>query len=81
MTYFMNRRSLNIDINFFRCPLECPRCQRQRHNQNNVLKVPGCDLTLKEIDKISDFYNDFHFVISYLILFITLNFTDIRNVT
>lgn len=58
--YFMNRRSLNIDIGF-RCPLECPRCQRQRAWRNNDLKVPGRDLTLKEIDKISDFYNDFHF--------------------
>ena len=58
--YFMSRRSLNIDISF-RCPLECPRCQRQRAWRNNDLKVPGRDLTLEEIDKISDFYNDFHF--------------------
>ena len=28
--YFMNRKSLNIDIGF-RCPLECPRCQRQTY--------------------------------------------------
>ena len=60
MTYFLNRRSLNIDIGF-RCPLECPRCQRQRQWRNNDLKVPGRDLTLDEIDKISDFYNDFQF--------------------
>ena len=58
--FFMNRRSLNIDIGF-RCPLECPRCQRQRQWRNNGLKVPGRDLTLKEIDKLSDFYNDFQF--------------------
>ena len=58
--YFFNRRSLNIDIGF-RCPLECPRCQRQRQWRNNDLKVPGRDLTLDEIDKISDFYNDFQF--------------------
>lgn len=58
--YFMNRKSLNIDIGF-RCPLECPRCQRQRQWRNNGLKVPGRDLTLEEIDKISDFYNDFRF--------------------
>ena len=60
MTYFLNRRSLNIDIGF-RCPLECPRCQRQRAWRNNGLKVPGRDLTFEEIDKISDFYNDFQF--------------------
>jgi MoaA/NifB/PqqE/SkfB family radical SAM enzyme len=58
--FFMNRRSLNIDISF-RCPLECPRCQRQRQWRNNGLKVPGRDLTLDEIDKISDYYNDFIF--------------------
>jgi MoaA/NifB/PqqE/SkfB family radical SAM enzyme len=58
--FFMNRRSLNIDIGF-RCPLECPRCQRQRQWRNNGLKVPGRDLTLKEIDKISDYYNGFIF--------------------
>ena len=58
--FFMNRRSLNIDISF-RCPLECPRCQRQRHWRHEGPKVPGRDLTLKEIDKISDYYNDFIF--------------------
>ena len=58
--FFMNRRSLNIDISF-RCPLECPRCQRQRQWRNHGLKVPGRDLTLDEIDKISDHYKDFIF--------------------
>ena len=54
--FFMNRRGLNIDIGF-RCPLECPRCQRQRGWRNFGRKVPGRDLTLDEIDKISDYYN------------------------
>ena len=63
--YFMNRRQLNIDISF-RCPLECPRCQRQVTWRkpvwrDNPLKVPGRDLTLDEIDKISDYYDDFLF--------------------
>ena len=58
--YFMNRRSLNIDISF-RCPLECPRCQRQRQWRDFGEKVPGRDLTLDEIDKISDYYKDFIF--------------------
>ena len=51
----MSRRSLNIDISF-RCPLECPRCQRQRQSNRNLnKKVPERDLTLDEIDKISDY--------------------------
>ncbi len=58
--FFMNRRSLNIDIGF-RCPLECPRCQRQRGWRNFGKKVPGRDLTLDEIDKISDYYKDINF--------------------
>ena len=58
--FFMNRRSLNIDISF-RCPLECPRCQRQRQWRDFGEKVPGRDLTLDEIDKISDYYKDINF--------------------
>ena len=63
--FFMNRRQLNIDIGF-RCPLECPRCQRQvtwrkPAWRKTALKVPGRDLTLDEIDKISDYYDDFLF--------------------
>ena len=58
--FFMNRRSLNIDIGF-RCPLECPRCQRQRGWRNFGKKVPGRDLTLDEIDKISDYYKSINF--------------------
>ena len=58
--YFLNRRSLNIDIGF-RCPLECPRCQRQMSPRDHGKKVPGYDLTLDEIDKISDHYTDFIF--------------------
>ena len=58
--YFLNRRSINIDIGF-RCSLECPKCQRQTQHRNRGLKVPGYDLTLDEIDKLSDFYKEFVF--------------------
>jgi len=58
--YFLNRRSLNIDIGF-RCPLECPRCQRQTQHRRFNKKVPGYDLSLNEIDKLSNFYKDFVF--------------------
>ena len=60
INYFMNRRSLNIDLSH-RCSLECPRCQRQRHWRDQGMKVPGRDLTLSEIDKLSNFFNDFVF--------------------
>ncbi len=60
LIYFMNRRSLNIDLSH-RCSLECPRCQRQRQWRDKGIRVPGRDLTLSEIDKLSNFYNDFVF--------------------
>ena len=60
INYFLNRRSLNIDLSH-RCSLECPRCQRQRTWRDQGMKVPGRDLTLSEIDKLSNFFNDFVF--------------------
>ena len=60
INYFLNRRSINIDIGF-RCSLECPKCQRQTQHKNRGLKVPGYDLTLDEIYKLSDFYKEFVF--------------------
>ena len=38
--YFLNRKSINIDIGF-RCSLECPKCQRQSQHKNLNEKVPG----------------------------------------
>ena len=58
--YFLNRKSINIDIGF-RCSLECPKCQRQSQHKNLNEKVPGYDLTLDEIYKLSDFYKEFVF--------------------
>ena len=64
INYFLNRRRINIDISF-RCPLQCPKCQRQNRYLNYGKKVPGRDLTLNEIDKISNFYNFFSFCGQY----------------
>ena len=64
INYFLNRRKINIDISF-RCPLQCPKCQRQNRYLNYGKKVPGRDLTLNEIDKISNFYNFFSFCGQY----------------
>ena len=60
INYFLNRRAINIDIGF-RCSLECPKCQRQSQHRNLNKKVPGYDLTLDEIYKLSDFYKEFVF--------------------
>lgn len=58
---FLKRtQGINIDIGF-RCPLQCPRCQRQTGFLDKGKKVHGYDLTLEEIDKLSDFYKAFVF--------------------
>ena len=58
--WMLNRRSLNIDLSA-RCPLECPRCQRQFDWRDKGEKVPGRDITMSEIEKLAKFYNKFHF--------------------
>lgn len=60
INYFLGRKFINIDIGF-RCPLQCPRCQRQRQHLNHGEKVPGYDLTMSEIEKLSNFYTTFGF--------------------
>lgn len=57
---FFNRKTINIDISF-RCPLECPRCQRQTYFKDRGLKVHGYDLSLNEIEKLSNFFTRFAF--------------------
>ena len=52
---FFNRRSINIDISH-RCALECPGCQRQ-----HLDKIPGRDITMKEIEKLAKHFKRFIF--------------------
>ena len=60
MTYFKQRRRLNLDVTH-RCPLECPNCQRQTSFTNNGLVPHGRDLTIKEIKMIAKFFKDVAF--------------------
>lgn len=57
---FFQRKNLNIDITF-RCPLECPRCQRQIQFKNHGKKVSGYDISLKEIEKLAKYFTHFSF--------------------
>lgn len=49
---------INIDASY-RCPLKCPFCQRQRHEENSIsdhkIKISS-DITLGTMDKIMDFF-------------------------
>lgn len=59
---FFSRRAqpLNIDISF-RCPLECPRCGRQRHFRNHGRKVPGKDMPLQDFEKVAEHFKSIVF--------------------
>ena len=57
-------RPLNIDITY-RCALKCPHCGRQTSFGRYGKKVPGRDLTLEEIDVISDHFKRISFCGQY----------------
>jgi len=53
-------RGVNIDLTN-RCPLECPRCQRQYDFRNKGLKVPGNDLSIENFKKVLKFFKGINF--------------------
>ena len=55
---------VNLDLSH-RCPLECPRCSRQMHWRNKGLRVPGRDITIKEFEKIVDYFDRIQFCGQY----------------
>ena len=57
---FINRKSVNIDITH-RCPLECPRCQRQSTFTNHGIKVPGKDISMQSFKKVLDHFDHINF--------------------
>lgn len=64
MNAFFNRRSLNIDISN-KCGLECLRCQRQFEYRDRGLPIPGGDITIKQFNKITDFFEEIIFCGQY----------------
>ena len=50
---FFDRDEVLIDLTH-RCPLECPRCQRQQFFTNLGKKVIGQDISLETIDKVTN---------------------------
>lgn len=61
MSYFKTRiNNLNLDLSH-RCPLECPNCQRQTAFTNKGLIPYGRDLTLNEINMITDHFKSVGF--------------------
>ena len=61
MSYFKKRlHALNLDLSH-RCPLECPNCQRQTAFTKRGLIPHGRDLTLHEMDIITDHFKSVGF--------------------
>lgn len=54
---FVPIRQITLDISN-KCTLQCPKCARQEYRNNNQ-KIPGKQLTLKEFDKLSSFFNGY----------------------
>ena len=57
---FATRRALNIDITF-RCPLQCPNCPRQARYARDHEKVPGHDISLEDMERVTDHFNQIQF--------------------
>ena len=57
--FFKRSSGINLDITF-RCPLECPRCQRKKFTDVGK-KVWGYDISLDEIKKLANFFKAFAF--------------------
>ncbi len=53
-TYDFSNRGINIDSNQ-KCPLECPKCQRQAIRKQGH-KVPGRDMPWEDFIKIAKFF-------------------------
>ncbi len=57
--FFKRSNGINIDVTF-RCPLECPRCQRQKFKDVGK-KVWGYDISLDDIRKLANYFKSFSF--------------------
>jgi MoaA/NifB/PqqE/SkfB family radical SAM enzyme len=57
---FFQRRGVNLDITY-RCPLECPSCQRTVQHTKYGRKVPGEDMPIEDFIKITNWAKTIHF--------------------
>ena len=60
MSYFENRKSVNLDITF-RCPLECSKCPRQYFYAKQNKVVEGLDMSDEAFAKILNHFDFLHF--------------------
>jgi len=56
----LGRKAINVDITH-RCPLECPRCQRQMSFTHKGIKVPGGDITMEDFRKVLTIFDHINF--------------------
>ena len=60
ITFYNRGKGLNIDITN-RCPLECPRCDRQTYFKRKGIPVHGGDVSLDDIRKLAKHFIRFNF--------------------
>jgi MoaA/NifB/PqqE/SkfB family radical SAM enzyme len=60
MSYFENRKSVNLDITF-RCPLECSKCPRQYFYYKKNKVVEGLDMSYDAFVKILNHFESLNF--------------------
>jgi len=60
MSYFENRKSVNLDITF-RCPLECSKCSRQYFYAKQNKVVEGLDMSYGAFIKILNHFDTLNF--------------------
>ena len=60
MSYFENRKSVNLDITF-RCPLECSKCSRQYFYAKQNKVVEGLDMSYSAFIKILNHFDSLNF--------------------
>ena len=67
MSYFENRKSVNLDITF-RCPLECSKCSRQYYYAKQNKVVEGLDMSYSAFIKILNPVVDVLFTVTFIYL-------------
>jgi MoaA/NifB/PqqE/SkfB family radical SAM enzyme len=60
MSFFENRKSINLDITF-RCPLECSKCARQSFYAKQNKAIEGLDMSYNAFVKILNHFESLNF--------------------
>lgn len=60
MFFPLEKKSIDIDLSN-KCGLACPGCQRQKDYGGKQFQIPGKDITMSDLEKIIDFFDEIVF--------------------